>query len=49
MKITRRLWDKANELNDKEDAEHNGKAYNTKEGKFLVLSGEIRFIKNKPQ
>ena len=46
-RILKRLWNKANEMNNLEDVQHNGKTYKTTEGKFRVMDGSIRFVPNR--
>ena len=49
LAVTRRLWDKANNLNELENPVFNGKSYDTANGKFAVMSGAIRYVPNKPK
>lgn len=47
LTVTRRLWEKANNLNTLENPLFNGKSYDTANGTFIVTGGAIRYVPNK--
>ena len=47
MNINRRLWETVEELNNQDEPEYNGNKYNINEGRFRVLNGSIRFVRNR--